>query len=155
MERKLQALTSGGMEVGAGVGDINEEPLAADGGRTESTTIITTAATRPNAKIHRNKERWYHFTVTDLASATITDSSSFPSGASSACTVYIPFSAATRLLSRAPVYDPAEFGTPSSCLDSSFANSVVESFKLRADLYVRVGATLGEDDAGNAPGATL
>jgi hypothetical protein len=62
MERKLQAICSGTKEVGAGVGDAIDELLAADCGRMTSTTSTMTKQTRPHAKIHQYKERWYHFT---------------------------------------------------------------------------------------------
>ena len=158
MERKLQAIASGIKEVGSEVGGavvgsgvvgapVNEELLvAAEGCRTKSTTITTTAAAKPHAHkarpatIHR---RWYHFSgVRCWASATNTVPSSFPSGTRWASTAYTPLPAA------------AEFGNPSSCLDSSFVNSLGESCEPMGDLNVRLVAALRADRTGYAPGPT-
>jgi hypothetical protein len=150
----------GAAVVGTVVGDVKEEILAADCGRITSTTSTTTTPRDTHAnkmlpnKIHRYTGRWYHFVLTYSASATIIVPFSCPSGTRWASTVYITFSVATRLLPCAPVYDPpAEYGTPSSCLDSSFVNCLVVSWEISGDPKVRLIAVLRNDRTGNAPGA--
>ena len=146
----------GGAVVGWGVegapviwtvgGDVNEESLEADGCRTKSTTITATAAAKPHAHKVRPatiQRRWYHFILlTYWASATNAVPSSFPSGTRWASTAYTPIPAA------------AEFGTPSSCLDSSVANSFGESYEPMGDLTVLLVTVLRAERTGNAPGPT-
>ncbi len=149
----------GAAVVGTVVGDVKEELLlAADGCRITSTTSTTTAPEDTQAikarpkKIHR---RWYHFILTYSASATMIVPSSCLSGTHWASTIYKPLSVATRVLSCALVCPPAEFGKPSSCLDSSFVICIlVVSWEIIGDLNVRLMAVSRVDRIGNAPGAT-